>query len=161
MPVPKNPVAYALYIERQRQSQSHPLEDKLWRYVEKSDGCWLWVGRSKTWNGYGVIQHKHRALRAHRVSWEIHNGPIPVGLCVLHRCDTPACVCPDHLFLGTDADNNKDRSLKGRSVTGSRCALSNPANRLNTKGIPRTQEVKDKISAALIARNKAKKAGLL
>lgn len=67
--------------------------------------------------GYGAINaggHSGRALRAHRVSWNIHNGNIPEGLFVLHRCDIPACVNPEHLFLGTILDNNRDMCSKGR-----------------------------------------------
>jgi hypothetical protein len=60
---------------------------------------------------FGIHPH---AVLAHRVSWAIHNGPIPDGLLVLHRCDNPACVRPDHLFLGTDKDNAADREKKGR-----------------------------------------------
>jgi hypothetical protein len=74
-------------------------------------------------NGYGGLiwdsptGKKH--LTAHRVAWEVTNGPIPQGLCVCHRCDVPWCVNPDHLFLGTKGDNNKDKAKKGRSPRGS------------------------------------------
>ena len=80
------------------------------------DNCWEWIG-SKGPKGYGRMREGARESRikgAHRVSWEIHNGEIPDGLCVLHKCDNPSCVNPNHLFLGTYADNNKDRDQKGR-----------------------------------------------
>lgn len=77
-------------------------------------GCWLWTG---SWNsdGYGNIWNPPKTDKAHRVSYEIHVGPIPLGMLVLHRCDTPACVNPAHLFLGTDMDNSLDKRCKGRA----------------------------------------------
>jgi len=76
-------------------------------------GCWIWMGR---WgkNGYGTHEQGNRREYAHRSSWKMYRGPIPVGLSVLHSCDTPPCVNPAHLFLGTDADNGRDRDQKGR-----------------------------------------------
>lgn len=87
------------------------------KYIpDKESGCWLWKG-SKNHNGYGEVSYKHchskRAL-AHRVSWAIHQGKIPDGLCVLHKCDVRNCVNPDHLFLGTQQDNLRDCYQKGR-----------------------------------------------
>lgn len=73
-------------------------------------GCWLWTGPTDP-GGYGQIGH---AGRAHRRSWITSNGDIPRGLHVLHRCDVPGCVNPDHLFLGTPKDNAQDREAKGR-----------------------------------------------
>lgn len=61
----------------------------------------------------GSSQHQH-AIKAHRVSWELHNGPIPDGLWVLHHCDNPSCVRPDHLYLGDAADNARDRARRAR-----------------------------------------------
>lgn len=90
-----------------------PLADKFWPRVRKTDGCWLWAG-ARIAKGYGTFGHHNRTLYAHRVSWEVHHGPIPAGLWVLHHCDTPACVRPDHLFLGTAQDNSDDMKAKRR-----------------------------------------------
>jgi len=93
-----------------------PLEVRFWRYVHKTEGCWLWTGAPNR-TGYGTIRRSGRGsalLLAHRASWELHNGPIPEGLAVCHECDTPPCVRPEHLFLGTIADNNADMMGKGR-----------------------------------------------
>lgn len=84
-----------------------------WSRVVKGDGCWEWTGARS--GGYGTVAVGGRTVKAHRVSWEMTFGAIPDGLCVLHRCDNPGCVRPDHLFLGTVDDNNKDRAAKGRS----------------------------------------------
>lgn len=81
------------------------------------NGCWVWMG-SLLNTGYGQLRIGGKQLTAHRVSWTIHHGPIPEGMCVLHRCDHPPCVRPDHLFLGTIADNNADKKAKGRSACG-------------------------------------------
>lgn len=93
-----------------------PLFERFWRYVAKGDGCWLWVG-SKNGPGYGKIGaggKGGRTVMAHRISWEIANGPVPEGLHVCHHCDVPACVRPDHLFVGTRSDNMRDAESKGR-----------------------------------------------
>lgn len=97
------------------------LETRFWRHVECSAGCWLWTGQRNV-KGYGRIENAGRRRRAHRVSWELHNGPIPDGLLVCHRCDNPSCVRPDHLFLGTQVDNMRDCASKGRAASGERVA---------------------------------------
>lgn len=92
---------------------------KFWNNVDKKDnGCWEWKG-SKIPTGYGHLNWETcRNAYAHRVSWILANGEIPDGLCVLHRCDNPPCVNPDHLFLGTMADNIRDRDAKERGKFG-------------------------------------------
>ena len=79
------------------------------------DGCWEWK-RSKTKFGYGQFTVNKIHILAHRMAYAIFYGEVPTSLCVLHRCDNPSCVNPEHLFLGTYLDNNRDMSLKRRSV---------------------------------------------
>lgn len=90
-----------------------PLQARFWSKVNLGAGCWEWKGpRAKT--GYGTINVNGMTATAHRVAWILVNGTIPPGLHVLHRCDNPPCVRPDHLFLGTHDDNMRDCSSKGR-----------------------------------------------
>lgn len=94
--------------------------ERFWRFTRKSDvSCWVWTG--VLWkDGYGRIRPGtgKQYVSAHRFSWELHYGHIRDGLCVLHRCDNPACVNPAHLFLGTNRDNIDDMMNKGRSCKG-------------------------------------------
>lgn len=87
---------------------------RYWAKVNVTDGCWLWTaGVGQT--GYGRFKRNHGVFQsAHRYSWEFHYGPILNSLHVLHRCDTPACVRPDHLHLGTPADNRREMVERGR-----------------------------------------------
>lgn len=106
-----------------------PLED---RFLEKTtvgtlEQCWLWMA-TKNNKGYGLLQQQIDGANgkrlAHRIAYELFIGPIPEGMCALHRCDTPACVNPNHIFLGTMRDNIADMDAKGRRVT-----VVNPNNK--------------------------------
>lgn len=81
---------------------------------EPMSGCWLWMA-SVTVDGYGAIASGGKVIRAHRVSWEIHRVQIPQDMCVLHHCDNPPCVNPEHLWIGTHEENVKDMVRKGRA----------------------------------------------
>ena len=96
---------------------------RFWSKVQKAgkDECWLWTA-SVAGKGYGQIKlpQTRRQMYAHRLSYELHNGPVPEGMMVLHKCDTPRCVNPSHLFLGMGADNLADMASKKRHLYGER-----------------------------------------
>ena len=80
---------------------------------EPNSGCLLWTGHVDVY-GYGVLKTGGRPQKAHRLAWQEVRGPIPEGLCVCHKCDVRSCINPDHLWLGTQAENTHDRQRKGR-----------------------------------------------
>lgn len=90
--------------------------------------CWEWQGNCHPTAGYGTIRARGKTAWTHRVSWELYRGPVPAGKMVLHTCDNRRCVRPDHLFLGTHADNMKDMDQKGRRATGQRLASHGALN---------------------------------
>lgn len=100
---------------------SVPVSERFWQRTAPRGECVEWTGCRNEY-GYGLVSVARRSRRAHRVSWELANGPAPAGLCVLHRCDNPPCVDPAHLFLGTPADNTADMIAKGRDYRGPRRA---------------------------------------
>lgn len=81
---------------------------------EAISGCFLWTGTLSK-KGYGQFTYERKSRLAHRLSYQLYVGPIPDGLCVLHHCDNPSCVNPEHLWLGTNYDNVMDRVAKNRS----------------------------------------------
>jgi hypothetical protein len=94
---------------------------------DAATGCWIWLGTVNN-KGYGktfeVNGQWRRSIYAHRLAWIMRNGPIADKLCVLHRCDTPSCINPDHLFLGTQKDNAADRDRKGRGTAGEKNGMA-------------------------------------
>lgn len=85
------------------------------KYIpEPNSGCWLWIGSYDS-KGYGQLRMPDRLKVATHIALELSGRPVPRGLCACHRCDTPACVNPDHLFIGTHKDNSQDSVRKGRA----------------------------------------------
>ena len=98
--------------------------------VKKTETCWLWIG-NKMPKGYGLFRRNNRRWLAHRVSYDLFIDRIDPKICVLHKCDNPSCIKPEHLFLGTQGDNIRDCVAKGRFRVGSHRGESNPAAKIN------------------------------
>lgn len=142
-----------------------PLKERFWLFVDRrgEKECWLWTG-SVRGAGYGRISDGARSIPAHRVSYELHYGPIPEGLLVCHKCDVPGCVNPNHLFVGTQKENLADRNAKGRfhPVKGEkhgRSKLTNGQVRLILKDSRKHQDIASDhgISSAMVCCIKARK----
>lgn len=113
-------------------SLSNVAAGRFWAKVDKQGDCWVWTG-ARSSGRYGSLAADGKNWRAHRLSYEIHNGPIPDGLYVCHSCDNPPCVNPEHLFLGTQRDNMGDMVQKGRLVAPS--GETHGMSRLNTSKV--------------------------
>lgn len=119
--------------------------------TEKPEICWRWLGHGSGYKGYGGVWYGRRQRLAHRVAWEISRGPIPDGLCVCHTCDNPGCVNPAHLWIGTNADNVRDRTAKGRTRVG---RGERNAHAKLTEG--QVREIRKSLDAGLLQREIAK-----
>lgn len=106
------------YVMRLKDLVWQRVEQRFWAKVDKTDDCWIWTGclsGNRRSTGQPQFRIANKTYYSHRVSWEMANGDIPEDLCVLHKCDVPQCVKPDHLFLGTQLDNIRDMVQKGRA----------------------------------------------
>lgn len=83
--------------------------------VDATTGCWVWIA-ARLHHGYGQFGFNGKSGKATHAAWKLFKGPIADGLCVLHKCDNTSCVNPDHLYLGTQADNARDRHARGRAM---------------------------------------------
>lgn len=123
--------------------------------LDSETGCWLWTASVAGPMGYGQIKlpRERKQAYAHRVSYMIHHGEIPVGRQICHRCDTPRCVNPEHLFLGTSQDNHDDMVAKGRGRGGSSVGETNPSAKLSETEV---REIKKLLAAGVSGRRIAK-----
>ena len=99
------------HFNKERAAQARKVQ--LNNYQVTKNSCWIWKGTIGT-DGYGKLKRHGRTIRAHRFFYAIHIGEIPKDLFVCHKCDTPSCVNPEHLFLGTHLENEQDKTRKGR-----------------------------------------------
>lgn len=97
-------------------SDNRTLLERVNKFITKPShtNCWLWSGQIHPSFGYGMLRYNVRKWTAHRATWTAYRGPIPRGMSVLHHCDVPNCVNPDHLYIGTQADNMRDRKVRNR-----------------------------------------------
>lgn len=133
---------------------SPSVEERFWAKVKRVDGCWIWTAHRHDF-GYGKIGLGYTSKNseyAHRLSWMIHNGDIPDGLSVLHKCDNPACVNPAHLYLGTQADNVRDMYARNRwHLKKSRAGEHNSKHKLTKYQVGRIRAMKG-VPGVLVAK---------
>ena len=131
-------------VKKQMRGGKFSLKQRFDLQHRKTSGCWIWEGTRER-KGYGRLGRGHSSgqLLAHRASYELFVGPIPDGMMVLHRCDIPSCVNPEHLFIGTAADNARDEVAKGRNPNTKKthCLRGHAYDQENTYVNPRRQRI--------------------
>lgn len=135
------------------------MEQRFMSKVYVTEGCWFWLGRINS-GGYGVFDmpgHDGLPRLAHRISYEIFCGLVPLGFCILHSCDTPPCVNPKHLWIGTQGENIHDMDRKGRRVCGAAYGSSAFFAKLHETQIP---SIRNRLKAGQSASSIAKSLGL-
>ena len=137
-------------IGLQRRYPGKSPAEKLWLYTRKGPNCWEWTA-GRISSGYGLLSADGRRILAHRFSYELHIGPVPDGVFVLHRCDNRLCIRPDHLFLGTQADNVADMEAKGRDHKRGQPGEQNNQARIDAAAVRAIRATRDpawKVAAA-------------
>lgn len=134
-------------------TKSHIMKRFYNKIEKRSNGCWEWIGAYRNVNTYGCLKYNGKVVDAHRVSWIIHNGEIPDGIFVCHKCDNKKCVNPDHLFLGTHSDNMKDAYKKGLVILPTNGNVFKKGHKPKNKRL--TDHEAEKVKKAI--KNKGKK----
>lgn len=113
----QTPEHYQRLVKIRTENWKRSFVQRFWSRVQKTDGCWIWTAAHKP-EGYGKMWMNGKLESAHRISWILTRGPIPDGLWVLHKCDNPPCVNPDHLYIGYRKENGRDAAERHRIPYG-------------------------------------------
>lgn len=144
--------SYSCKVQNQTGLQRRSVADRFWEKVDKSGDCWLWTA-SLLKTGYGSIRVNHKAVRAHRLAYQLVVGPIPSGLLLRHSCDNQRCVNPAHLIPGTKSENTIDAMERGQHVVGEDHHLAKLSNQA-------VVDIRSALAAGATGRSLAKKYGV-
>jgi hypothetical protein len=112
--------------------QTRPLDERIWKFVDKTATCWLWIGTKS--HGYGTIRDRGMTIKAHRAMYELLVGPIPIGLTIDHLCRVTNCVNPDHLEPVTQRINNlRGTGVSARNAAKTHCPQGHRYDEINTR----------------------------